>query len=520
MDLTRQIIQIISEPPGSFIYHLITMFALQVVFAISYARWRRQPEDEYARNMSWAAGAVFFGRLIILLAGLYVRPNPATVAVVLPPLEQALNTASVSLIVWALIPPPERYPLVLDILLLISLVLCGVLYFFSAQAWQSQLAGGVVAFQGTAQATAWSLIQIAVLAAGWGYLLFNGRSLGAFPFIILGLLLFAHIVQLWSYPEFLLIDTNVAYWVRLGNLVVYSLWAVYAYLYSLTPLLESESRRQASINNFGDALEQAAQVIATQQPQHRLTYSLIMMDEIFEPAFSAIGLIDENNQDLMIFYSLPSTQNPGEIKSWTLDLAEQSTLNTSLNQAGVVQLQREGFGSRQLSSFYEAAGLESISSLLIYPLAANGRRLGMIVLSAPEKEDYQTEEAEKLIPGFADFTAQALINSQTPAVECEEADLQPEIIVAPAGVPAAIIMDKARLKDLEFQLAKLSSDLEEAEKKRRKAEINAAAAQKQARYLAAALRAAQPPVERVNRVSAGSRAAGLDNPDANSDRVS
>ena len=113
MDLTRQIIQIISEPPGSFIYHLVTLLALQVVFAISYSRWRRQPEDEYARNMSWAAGAIFFGRLILLLAGLYLTRDPLSAAAILPPLEQAINTASVLLLVWSLVPPLERFPRVL-----------------------------------------------------------------------------------------------------------------------------------------------------------------------------------------------------------------------------------------------------------------------------------------------------------------------------------------------------------------------------------------------------------------------
>ena len=66
-------------------------------------------------------------------------------------------------------------------------------------------------------------MQIAVLAVGWRYLLFFGRSLGALPSIIIGVLLIAHVIHLWNYPEFIPTDTNVAYWVRLGNLVALSI---------------------------------------------------------------------------------------------------------------------------------------------------------------------------------------------------------------------------------------------------------------------------------------------------------
>ena len=162
MDLTGQIIQLLSEPPGSFIYHLITLFALQVVFAISYSRYRRQPEDEYARNMSWASGAIFVGRLILMLAALYFGRDPASAAAALPPLEQAINTASVLLLVWALVPPLDNFLRALDIILVMSLAITGVMYLFFAQEWQNQLASGQTVFFGTAQATTWTLMQIAV----------------------------------------------------------------------------------------------------------------------------------------------------------------------------------------------------------------------------------------------------------------------------------------------------------------------------------------------------------------------
>jgi hypothetical protein len=278
----------------------------------------------------------------------------------------------------------------------------------------------------------------------------------------------------------------------------------------------------ALIENFRNSLEMAAQVIATQQPLHRLTYSLILLNQIFDPTFSAVGLIDENNSEFVNFYSLRSSQSPGEFKNWILDLSQQTTLNTSLRQGGIVQLQRDGLGSRQLYSFFEAADLQPTSSLLIYPLTVNGRRIGLFAISAPKKNDFH-KEVENLLPGFSHFIAQALVNSQTQYVIEEPPEIEPENIVVATGIPAAIIMDKARLQDLEHQLKTLSEHLDVAEKKRRQAEINAAAAQKQARYLAAALRAAEPAVDRANQTSAEnkvSQSSNQENGDADNDRMS
>ncbi len=490
MDLIRQIIQLLSEPPGSFIYHIITLFALQVVFAISYSRWHRQPEDEYARNMSWAAGAIFIGRLILLAAGLLLNRDPAAAAGILPPLEQAINTASILLLLWALIPSMKRHPRALDILLIGLLVLTGVMYLFFAQEWQNQIASGETAFHGTTQASIWTMMQIASLAVGFGYLLFYGRSLGALPPIIVGALLVSTIIHLWNYPEFIPTDTNVAYWIRLGTLIAIPLWAVYAYTYAMTPLLTSESRFQDSVQKFGGSLDQAAQVIATQQPPRRLAYSLQMANQMFNTSFSAIGLINPEDSNIVDFHIMQPEQGPGEIANQELMLTEHATLVTALGQDGSTQLLRNGLGSRQLYGFFEAVAIEPSASLLIYPLGSNGDKIGLLVLPAPENADQWPEEAQNLVPGLAHFITQALLNSQNqpPSVEPDVPLMPP---AAAAAVPAAIIMDNIRVQDLEQQLATLRAELNEAEQKRRHAEANAAAAQKQARYLAAALRAVQ-----------------------------
>jgi hypothetical protein len=68
--MLSDLIELVSQPPGNVIYHLITLFALQIVFALSFSRWRRNRHDRQALRMVWAAGSIFLLRLGLLLAGL------------------------------------------------------------------------------------------------------------------------------------------------------------------------------------------------------------------------------------------------------------------------------------------------------------------------------------------------------------------------------------------------------------------------------------------------------------------
>jgi heme/copper-type cytochrome/quinol oxidase subunit 2 len=426
-----------------------------------------------------------------LVAGLFFGRDAANAAVVLPPLEQAVNTASVVLLVWSLAPHPARYPKLFDILMIMTLILIGVMYLFFAQEWQNQAAAGFP-YHDTRQAAVWTIFQIAVLAAGLVYLLFRGRQLGALPPIMLSILLLVYIVHFWSRPEYIPADTNIAYWIRLGYLIVLPLWAVYAYQYAMTPLLESESKLQSSVARFNRSLDQAAQVIATEQPQRRIVFALDMINHLFDSSFAAIGLINEQDRTIVTFYEAATGRPPGEMKQWDMILSEQVTLSTALSQDRSTELLREGLGSRQLYAFFEAAGREPTSSLLIHPLRTNGRPIGFLVIPGPADSHHWTEDAKKLVPGAAHFTSQALANSLIPAsAEPPAAEIEIEPPAPSASVPAAIVIDRVRVEDLEFQLRQAREALYVAEQKRKQAEANSIAAQKQARYLAAALRTIQ-----------------------------
>jgi len=492
MDFTTQLILLLSEPPGSFLYHLLTLFALQIVFAISFARYRRDPQDGLARHMSVASGAIFVGQLLLLLSGFILRDRLATAAVVLPPLERALGTASLALLVWSFLARPARSQRAADIALIVTLILCGVFFLFSAQTWQTTVTDGATGYNGSTQATIWSMLQIAILTAGLVFVLLRERQLGPYPPAILAILLAAHIVTLWNYPGLVATGSNVAYWTRLGNLIALPLWAVFAYQHATAPAFGAKPALVSGSTSAGKRYQEAAQLIATKQTTRRLALGLALAQEALDSQFTAVALSDPGNPDNLLFRSSIPAPEDGRFLQWQMNLDSNQTLRTAIGQDRPVELQEQGIGARQLHAIYQAAGLSPQGPILIQPLVAPGQRLGLLLAAGQPDRVGWTEEELQAFTGLAAFLAQAVLNSQTAAV-LPPSEPSPESPSPTTAVPAAIIMDRQRLQDLQRELVDVRAQLAQAIEARKVAETSALAAQKQARYLAAALRVAQTP---------------------------
>lgn len=491
MDFFLQIIRLLSEPPASIIYHLVTLLALQVVFALSYSRRRRDDDDANAQRLMWAAAAIFLGRLLLLVVGLVNAREPAQAAALLPPLEQAVNTATAALMVWSLIPPPKRWPRLWDVLLLLVMVLIGVFFLFSAQSWREQIEAGLSAFASTPQNVIWTIFQIVLLAGGLSFSLVTARAKEALPAVILAILLLAAILHLWTYFDTIPIDTNVAYWLRLGYLIALPLWAVYAYQYYLSPLLASEQTYEASVARFGETLGRASEVIATRQRERRIAKSLEMATYLLEAEFASIGLVDHRNEQRINFSSNITNASTPAIKQWALDLSRHPTLKAAFKQGQTIELLPTGLGARQVHDFYGAFGSDPQGPLLIHPLVDDVTHFGLLVVAARRGLEEWTVEQKQLMPGLAKYISQSVANSAVPAPSYAAVTPPPARREVTETVPSAIFLDQVRLNSLQAERDELRAELEEAIERRKKAEEKALVTQKQARYLAAALRAAQ-----------------------------
>ncbi len=224
MSLFSQAIELLSQAPGSYIYHMIVLFAIEVTLAMAL-RYRQRPG---ARRIAWAAAGMLVSRLALMgVALLEMRGIITEPAAIVPPLERAVDALGTWLLIWALLPLFDHRPQWGGLLSSAVVVLLIALYLFYAVGWYTEVmtAEAPPAFYGTSQETTWEIIQLILLATAGGYTLLTRREDWCLNLGLFALLLAAHLVNFgWAAP-----DATVAGWVRLGQLAAYPLLVMSVY---------------------------------------------------------------------------------------------------------------------------------------------------------------------------------------------------------------------------------------------------------------------------------------------------
>ena len=472
MAFLQQIIELLSRPPGSVIYHLLTLFALQVVLALAYSRWRRDANDEAARRMTLAAGGMLVARLILLLVALFVDQNPERARVVLPPLEQAIDLATVLLLVWGLAAFAMDRPRLADGALLASLVVVIVLFLFFFQDWQSR-ATLTSAYIGTVQAYVWGVLQMAVLALGLVALLLDPAARLSLRPIIVAVALLAHVANFFNYPEIIPSGTEVIYWLRLGYLVAFPLWAVLAYRESMRGLLTLAEAERAQSAQLARNLRLSTGVIAARLPEVRLEGALDMVTGLVVTQFATIGLIDETNPQRALFgHTRPAAARDGGY-GHVIRLSDHAAFRLAYEQQRGIELLPRGVGARQVHDLAQQFNVGALGPVFVEPLVVANQCFGFLLLAAPPSVANWTDRDRAIVPGVAAFIAQAIANSRR--LESE----------APAPRPAPVA---PRPPEADAERERLIVELAEARRQQAVAEERA----RQAETMAVTLQQREP----------------------------
>lgn len=479
--MLSDLIELVSQPPGNVIYHLITLFALQIVFALAFSRWQRNRHDQQALRMVWAAGSIFLLRLVILLAGLVQPLLATTTASILPPLEQGLHAVTAVLLIWAIVPHPQNpdFNRVSQTILFTLLGIIAIATIFFTQAWQTESLNQIP-YNESDQATVWGLLQIILLGFGLMLVLADRTSRFSLRSSILGILLLAHLLHFWNAPEIIPTQTDVPYLLRLGDLVAFPLWAVLVYQLTLIPLLKGQDGSQIRINRR--TLQLATHILQQQQEVPALRRGLEMVAE-FVPAHF-IGLLtfatDEPNQ---LYLVRPAGSTGSDAQQWQLNRTEWPALRQALETGESLELQPGGTGARQLRLLYEELGIGDNGSLLIVPLLGLNQAEGLLLLGrGPGHRQWAAAEAALAQPSATYLGhALALLRQISTLAEAQAA--------LPLAAPAEEVLASGRQIALEEERDRLANELEIAQNRARQAERQAAEARKKAEDLSATVEA-------------------------------
>ena len=463
MAFLQQIIELLSRPPGSVIYHLLTLFALQVVLALAFSRWQRDANDEAARRMTFAAGGMLIARLLLLVVALFVDQDPARARIVLPPLEQAIDTATVVLLVWGLAAFAMDRPRLADGVLLVSLVVVAVLFLFFFQDWQSR-ATLTSAYIGTVQAYIWGVLQMLVLGVGLVWLLIDPLARRTLRPLIVGVALLAHVANFFNYPEIIPSGTEVIYWLRLGYLVAFPLWAVLAYRDSMRGLLTTTEAERAQSAQLAHNLRLSTAVIAARIPEVRLDVALDMATGLVATQFAAIGLIDEKNPQRVLFSQTRPAASRDSAYGRQINLNDHAAFRLAYEQQRGIELLPRGVGARQVHDLSQQFNVGALGPVFVEPLVVAGSCFGFLLLAAPPAAENWTDRDRAVVPSVAAFVAQAIANSRR---------LESEMPARPAPVAPRSAEADAERERLIVELAEARRQQVVAEERARQAEVMA-----------------------------------------------
>ena len=463
MSFWQQLNQLLSEPPGNIVYHLVTLFAIQATLAIALGQWRREKgearRDERSglpRRLALAALGLLITRVILLAVSLVVAtyPDVTLPSRILPPLEQGINTITAILVVWAMVPSLPSVPRLNDVVAILLLLLAGVMYAFFAQNWALTAQAGMT-YNGSQQSTIWGGFQLLIIVAGLVALLLRFDPSYGLRLPAVLVLLVAHLVQFWNYPETVPTQSEIPFWIRLGHLVALPLLAVIAYRQAIDGLVAARLSNQPAPLQITSALRWAERVIAGDSHDEVSRQGAQMSAALTGAEFSAIAILRGEDGDHLAVASAGSELR--EARTWALKLSDWPAFRLALDQGQPVELLPEGVGARQLHELYRELGIGSSGSLLIAPLISIAGERGLLLLGGPPHGAVWPDELVAVAPMLAAYVAQALDKTQpvsaAPPVAEPEAVTVTEEQVAPVAEESSVAAASAEREPEIVELA-------------------------------------------------------------------
>jgi len=479
MNLLQQITQLLNDAPGNLVYHLVTLLAIQAVFAISWGIWQRDPDNDLAKRSIWASAGVFAIRLVWLLVSLIVSSNAAVGAGILPPLEQAVHTITAVLLVWALSPPSRRWPPIGNALAGLGVMVVIVMYIFFTQDWITQVGTGQ-SYNSTVQATIWGLAQMVILAVGLLKTIAD-RRYPPLNTLTIFLLLLAHVAHFWNYPELIPTTSAIPYWIRLGQLAVLPLWTAVAYRASLSPII-ADPTAATDPQVLANILPLIQPVFSSLDEQDITRESVVLVNRLLPNRFVGIALLS-GGDEVHLTSSLPQ---PGQNKprQWQLPLDDLLALRTAITQRESVELLPDGPGARQYHAWHQTLKLPKGGPMLIQPIATTGEQVvGALVLTAANSQRKWRPAHKALVKVLTDLIGLSVENCRMHVHVLAEA-------TAPMPMQAdAETAVSGKLIALETERDELINQLETINARLVQAEAREAAALQRAHDLAQALQA-------------------------------
>jgi PAS domain S-box-containing protein len=405
MSFLQDIVELISSQPGDLVYHLVSLFAVQIILTLALGHWNRNRRNPLAIQIAVLGGTLFLARTTLMGIAVLDRVGVLSPQIIQPPLERFLDLVTLLLAAWAFLPVLTRHLRLSTMGLVISLLISAGVYVAFAALWPQDEALSVV-YVGYWQDTVWEFLSVAVIGLALVASVVQREGEWSLVTCLFGVWLAGHVLQ-FAIPPF--VGSHTAGWVRLANLATLPVMAslVYRRVLSTSPAtaLQRDAgpeiisilgaiQRIETARDFEASLRLAAPAIA-----HAVGSDMV-----------AIGTPAPGSaKQLRIIALHPSTGTMLATQEPTLLLSRHPLLATAI-KTGSVQSVNAPVKDPTVISLYHRLGFERPGPLLVLPLISKDTLLGVILAGNSVSQQNWTIRGKQIFQAMGAALATALVN--------------------------------------------------------------------------------------------------------------
>jgi len=404
MSLVNDFIELITTPNGSLVYHLVTLFAIQIILLVTFGHWLRNRRDPEAGRMLVAGVGLVVARALPMLVAVFNLAGQVDANGVLPPLERFLNLAAPLLVAWAFLPVLGKHPRLGVALLLITILIAVGAYAAFAVTWPRDEVQGVI-YNGYWQETVWEFSTMVVLALALIAGLIWRRDDWGLLVCLFATWLTGHALQFVRPLE----DSHLAGWVRLADLAALPLLAGVVYRRVLSTSAPASEESTLDVVSILDAVRR---IETTRDVEAALELAALSIARTVSADMIAIGLpLPPPARGVRIVALYPPTGAMLAQRGVTLPVTAHPLLATVL-QTGRLERAYTRRKDQTLVSLYRSLGFDQAGPLLALPLVDNGALLGVMLVGNPFSQQRWTERSEQVFQAIGASVAAALASAR------------------------------------------------------------------------------------------------------------
>ena len=401
VSLVGDFIELITAHPGALVYHLVTLFAIQLIAGVALGHWQRQRDEAATRLLVMGLG-LFLARVILMLLAVLDSVGLISSTIVFPPLERFLHLIVSVLVAWAFLPILDQNPGFSTTLLLVTALGAAGVYAAFAFLWPGAAALGM-AYNGYWQERVWELLTTVVVGLAFTASLVWRDDDWGWLACLLTVWLAGHLLQLLSPIP----DANTAGWVRLANLIALPLLAALTYRRALGPVRPQGEEGTYTSQDAVGILEAVQRIRTGSDLESSFELAAPSIARTLDADMAVVALLVPGPVEELRIVALHPTTVIDTNREPTLLLSRYPLLATASHGQRQEQA-REDQSPPLMNGLYRRLGFDESGPMLVEPLVAGAEVLGLILVGNPKSRRAWDTGDEQMLQTIADVLASTI----------------------------------------------------------------------------------------------------------------